>query len=149
MEREKISYCRPWHFAYDHDCLNDISPICKRSDVSFGKWSSSCNSELSRCEKSTVTKRHLLIYCIQARWPFSDDDINHLASDVEKQANDQLATSIPLSQMTPQARPSFVSDAGSTFFMPVLFNESLESNEIHEEVVTSCNVCCVNYSTRP
>jgi RND superfamily putative drug exporter len=67
--------------------------------------------------------------------PFSDDDIDHLASDVEKQANAQLATSIPLSQMTSQARQSFVSDAGSTFFMPILFNESLESNEIHEEVV--------------
>ncbi|HSO58396.1 MAG TPA: MMPL family transporter, partial [Paenisporosarcina sp.] len=67
--------------------------------------------------------------------PFSDDDINHLASDVEKQAIEQLATSIPLSQMPPQARQSFVSDAGSTFFMPILFNESLESNEIHEEVV--------------
>ncbi|MGE6489708.1 MMPL family transporter [Paenisporosarcina sp. NPDC076898] len=68
--------------------------------------------------------------------PFLHDDINHLASAVEKQAKVQLATSIPLTQMSPQTRQSFLSDDGSTFFMPILFNESLESKEIHEEVVT-------------
>ena len=35
--------------------------------------------------------------------PFVNDDINDLASAVEKQAKVQLATSIPLSQMPPQA----------------------------------------------
>ena len=67
--------------------------------------------------------------------PFLNGDINKFASAVEKQAKEQLATSIPLSQMSPQTRQSFVSDDESTFFMPILFKDSVESKEIHEEVV--------------
>lgn len=67
--------------------------------------------------------------------PFLNGDINQFASAVEKQAKEQLATSIPLTQMSPQARQSFVSDDRSTFFMPILLEESLESKEIHEEVL--------------
>ena len=67
--------------------------------------------------------------------PFSDDDIDQLALALEMQASEQQATSIPLTQMSSQTRKSFVSESGSTFFMPILFNENLQTKEVHEEVV--------------